>query len=495
MQQSSKKALILGLGNSGYVSAKFLSERGWSVKVADTRIKPGLLEKARETIPQMQFFGGNMDASLLEDESLVVISPGLSPYYSDAAAIVGKAKEKGIEVVGEIELFARELKRLKAFRGYSPKLIAITGTNGKTTTTMLSAAIVAAAGKSVCFAGNVGPNALSELDRLLKANELPEYWVLELSSFQLDTTESLRCTSAALLNVTEDHIDWHGSMEAYAASKAKIFSDGCIRILNRDDPMSLRFAEGAGCDKVFTFGTDAPEGLNAMGLIRENGHVWLAANLNMLGGERAKRSSAGSRPVSFETLRMIPQEKLPIRGMHNSMNALAASALCFAAGIDLTAILNTLAVYRGEAHRVQTALRTDTLEFVDDSKGTNVGATAAALGGFGDRKIVIILGGDGKGQDFEPLRAPLEAHARGVVLIGRDAPKFEKMLEGTSLEVRRASGMKGAVAECIAMAQAGDVVLLSPACASWDMFKDYADRSEQFIAAARELTGQGVASC
>ena len=476
MQTNSKKALVLGLGASGYTAAKFLSEHGWSVKICDTRKEPGLLTKARENIANFQFFGECMDKEILEDESLVVISPGLSPYYSQASSIVNEAQSRGIEVVGEIELFARELQRLKAERNYVPKIIGITGTNGKTTTTMLTSAIIKTAGKTICTAGNVGPNALGELDRLTKEDKLPEYWVLELSSFQLETTQSLRCDVATLLNVTEDHVDWHGSMDAYNRAKARIFTEGTVRVLNREDSVCMQYADPNV--SVMTFGIDEPKKINQFGLKKVAEEFWLSGNLN----------KQFSREGCCEWLSILPQNKLKIRGRHNVMNALASVALCLSCGVDLVDVIEALTVYGGEPHRVQTVLKTQDLEFVDDSKGTNVGATVAALSGFDQQKIVLILGGDGKGQDFSPLVNPVKEHARAVVLIGQEAPQLETLLKECNLPLCRASSMREAVKLCVEEAQKGDVVLLSPACASWDMFKNYVERSELFLKAAQELT-------
>jgi UDP-N-acetylmuramoylalanine--D-glutamate ligase len=461
-----KTALVLGLGASGFAAVSYLAKRGWKIAAADSRREPPYLARIKEEFPQVTFAAESNDAALLDGVSLLVLSPGISPDHSFFAPLVARARSLGIDIAGEIELFARELKRLRAFRGYAPKIIGITGTNGKTTTTMLSGHIVREAGHSVCVAGNVGPNALLELDKLLAANTLPEYWVLELSSFQLATTRSLECTAATVLNVTEDHIDWHGSFENYALDKARIYKPGTVRIFNRGDARSVRL--GADTARVsWSFGSDAPSAAHEFGTMGEGKGRVLAVNT----GDRKEV--------------LIAASELLIRGEHNVQNALAASALCFNAGIGLKSIASTLRSYKGEPHRVQKVLEGRGLEFIDDSKGTNVGATAAALKGFGSQKVVIILGGDGKGQDFSPLKEPVFAHARGVVLIGRDAPRIEAAIAGFPA-VRHASDMAQAVAECVAMAEEGDAVLLSPACASWDMFRDYAQRSEFFIEEARK---------
>lgn len=476
--QQTKKALIIGLGSSGDVSARFLISRGWSVRAIDTREKPARAQQLLNDFPEVEFQGGHLSVDSLDGVSLVVISPGLSPEYSEAAPIVKKARSLGIDVVGEIELFARELKRLRQFRGYRPQIIGITGTNGKTTTTMLSYHIVKESGKSVCVAGNVGPNALWELDKLLKANKLPEVWVLELSSFQLETTDSLVCDAAAILNVTEDHLDWHGGMENYVKAKAKIFSPSTVRVLNRDDATSLSFEKGVPAEQVLTFGVQAPARINEFGISDQGSMKWLSCWTKSTG----------------PTL-LLPQNALRIRGLHNAMNALAASALVSAIGVPMDPLLRALRDYRGEAHRVQSVLISSDIEYIDDSKGTNVGATEAALKGFGASQVVIILGGDGKGQEFKPLKDALKEHAAAVVLIGKDADKIEAEALPEDLPRVRAQNMQQAVRSARSFAKAGQVILLSPACASWDMFKDYADRSAQFIEAAREIAQEEGQPC
>lgn len=492
MSSKEKKALVLGLGNSGYTMAKFLHSRGWSLVLADTRTNPPKYQQLIDEGVESPCVWGEPSAGILEGCTLVAISPGLSPEHSLYAPLIQEARAKKIEVVGEIELFARELQRLRAFRNYRPKIIGITGTNGKTTTTILSSKMVEAAGHTVCCAGNVGPNALGCLDRLLKENQLPEYWVLELSSFQLETTSSLTCTSAALLNLTEDHVDWHGSIGRYLEAKARIFRGAQNRILNRGDSASFAFSEGAGKFNVFTFGLDKPRALNDFGVVEDGPVQWLAAELDLLAEKNKRRKLAEIEGPIHELVKLLPREELKIRGPHNVMNALAAAALCFSAGVDLKGIIEALDEYKGEPHRVEKIWEAQGLTFIDDSKGTNVGATAAALTGFPEKKVVIILGGDGKGQDFWLLKEPLVKHAHHAVIIGKDAPLFREVLETTDIAFTEATTMLDAVDKAIAVAQQGDFVLLSPACASWDMFKDYADRSAQFKAAAVALTGNKV---
>ncbi len=465
-----QKAIVVGLGASGLASVRYLVSQGWDITVLDTRECPPNLKVLQTEFPQIKFIGGDLENVQLDDESMLVLSPGISPYFSAIAPLVSSAKAREIDVVGEIELFARHLDKLKREKNYSPKVIGITGTNGKTTTTMLSAHIVSESGHSVCFAGNVGPNALAEVMRLEKQEKLPEYWVLELSSFQLETTSSLKCDAAALLNITEDHIDWHGSIAAYAAAKAKIFTKDTVRVLNRDDEVSISFAQGVNPALIRSFDLDAPAGKGEYGIEMLGSFPWLSC-----------------MDEEEEGINIIPANSLLIRGGHNKANALAAAALTMSTGIGLSDIQKALLTYRGEPHRVQTVLTSQNIEYIDDSKGTNVGATAAALKGFDERKVVIILGGDGKGQDFSPLKGPVQEHCRAVILIGRDAPLIEKVLQGVDIPMVHAKDMKEAVLACRANAFEGDVILLSPACASWDMFKDYADRSQQFIDCAKEI--------
>lgn len=481
MQKKDKKVvLVLGLGASGEAVARFLSGRGYAIRVFDTRKEPARLSKVQQDISAFEFFGGTFPGvdKLFEGVEFIVISPGLSLEHSEVSGIVKAAGQKGVEVIGEIEVFARELQKLREERGYDPIVIGITGTNGKTTTTMLTGEIAREAGLHVCVAGNVGPNAVTELDKWLKKGLLPEIWVLELSSFQLETTFSLKCHSAALLNVTEDHIDWHGSMEKYIEAKKKIFSSQTRRILNRDDSLSMTAAEGVDPELVYTFGADAPEKPNEWGLLPEGALSWLATKVS-----------------DSKVKRLIPENALRIRGTHNKMNALAASALAYTAGIGLESICAALRNYRGEPHRVQSVLISSGIEYIDDSKGTNVGATIAALSVFEPGKVIIILGGDGKGQDFAPLAPVVRKYAKAAVFIGTDGKKIHDVVNFPGLKTAFAKNMQEAVSQCRAFAIEGDTVLLSPACASWDTFIDYADRARQFALAAQEIAASEGQPC
>ena len=481
MQQ---KALVVGLGASGEACTKFLLKRQWQVRATDTRSEPPALSRLSDT-EGFSFVSLQEAQAQLKDCNLLVMSPGISPWHSAVTPLVRSAQSLGIEVVGEIELFARELLRLKSEKAYEPKVIAVTGTNGKTTTTVLTTKMAAASGLKAVAAGNIGPNAVTELDRYLESGELPDVWVLELSSFQLETTSSLAPDAAALLNITQDHLDWHGGMNEYVAAKGKIFAhEKTARILNRDDTTVMNFA--AHDRRVFTFGTNEPQHPNEWGLVKEDGIVWLAFNEDD-SVQLTKRKVLEGHVLQ----RLMPEDALHIRGRHNSMNALAALALIYAAGLPISDALRALAQYRGEPHRVEYVMTVNGVDYIDDSKGTNVGATVAALEGLGANgtKLVVILGGDGKGQDFSPIADSMGKHARAAVLIGRDAPLIEKALQGAEYPIIHAKDMPQAVQKASELAQPHDCVLLSPACASWDMFKDYAQRSAIFIASAKTLAG------
>ena len=384
------------------------------------------------------------------------------------------------------------LQALRETRGYAPAVLAITGTNGKTTVTSLTGQLVAHAGKTVAVAGNIGPTLLDTLAAHLDANTLPEVWVLELSSFQLDGVTGFEPTAAVVLNVTQDHLDWHGSMSAYAAAKARIFGATGLMVLNRDDaavmamlPPPVRAKLQKPVERPYTsFGTDMPQRPGDFGIEEVNGMVWLVRALEA--DETRRKRKEAAEELHFQ--RLMPVDVLRIRGRHNASNALAALALCAAAGCALGPILFGLREYRGEPHRVEPIGILNEVEFFDDSKGTNVGATVAALQGLGaDRKVVLILGGEGKGQDFAPLAAPVARYARAVVLIGRDAPLIRNALQNAGVTLVDAASMEDAVAQANQRAHAGDAVLMSPACASFDMFDNYEHRARVFIAAVRDL--------
>lgn len=375
----------------------------------------------------------------------------------------------------------------EAPKGYTPAVLAITGTNGKTTVTSLTGQLVERAGKTVAVAGNIGPTLLDTLSAHIDAGTLPDVWVLELSSFQLDGVQGFEPTAATVLNLTQDHLDWHGDMKSYAAAKARIFGARGLMILNRDDagvmamlppPLRVKLQRPQIRTHV-TFGAAMPLRPGDYGIERVNGMTWLVRALEADETQKRKRGAVVEEEIFLQ--RLMPADALRIRGRHNAMNALAALALASAAGCALGPMLYGLREYRGEPHRVESVAIVDQVEFFDDSKGTNVGATAAALVGLGEeRRVVVILGGEGKGQDFEPLAEPVRQYARAVVLIGRDAPIIEAALAATGVSLLHAASMHDAVKLAGARANPGDAVLLSPACASFDMFKDYAHRAEVF---------------
>ncbi|MFC0251244.1 UDP-N-acetylmuramoyl-L-alanine--D-glutamate ligase [Massilia consociata] len=500
MTYEGKSALVLGLGESGLAMAQWLARCGARVRVADTRTEPQRLFALRQAVPTAEFVGGDasgaFDESLLDGMDFVAVSPGLAP-ERELARIAPAAQERAIPVWGEIELFAQALAHLRTERAYAPKVIAITGTNGKTTVTSLTGLLCRRAGLSTRVAGNISPAALDVLRECLDGDELPQAWVLELSSFQLHTTASLQADAATVLNVTQDHLDWHGSMDAYAADKARIFGPATVRVLNRNDAIVMRMgpADTPAADvPAYTFGTDEPLEPDSFGLLNERGVLWLA-NAVALDDEAPKKLKKGELPPPVEVAvnRLMPADALKIRGLHNASNALAALALCRACGLPLAPLLHGLREYAGEPHRVELVASIDGVDYYDDSKGTNVGATVAALEGLGkafageDQQILLIAGGDGKGQDFAPLALPASRHVRAVLLIGRDAPAVRAAIEPTGVPVFDLPGLPEAVRRAAGLARPGDAVLLSPACASLDMFTNYAHRAQVFVEAVRDI--------
>jgi UDP-N-acetylmuramoylalanine--D-glutamate ligase len=485
-----KKVLVLGLGESGLAMALWLARCGAAVRIADTRSTPERLPQLQEKIPAAEFVVGAFAASLLDGIDIVALSPGLAP-NRELAEIVPAAAERNIPLWSEIELFAQALAALKDERGYAPKVLAITGTNGKTTVTSLTGLLCRRAGLTVQVAGNISPAALDVLREALDNDSLPQAWVLELSSFQLHSTFSLQADAATVLNVTQDHLDWHGDMQAYAADKAKIFGAGTVRVLNRDDAWVMRMAspQSVAC----SFGADEPDQANSFGLIEENGMQWLVVAESEEEGQKKRRRKGSEEEVPLSIKRLMPTDALKIRGRHNAMNALAALALCRAIDLPLAALLHGLREYTGEPHRVEPVACISGVDYYDDSKGTNVGATVAALTGLGTgmadsgRKLVLIAGGDGKGQDFAPLAEPVTRYVRAVLLIGKDAGSIRAALADTGVEIADFSSLPAATLRAAELAQAGDAVLLSPACASLDMFKNYAHRAEVFIDTVREI--------
>ncbi|AYR22578.1 UDP-N-acetylmuramoyl-L-alanine--D-glutamate ligase [Herbaspirillum rubrisubalbicans] len=691
MNYSGKHVLVLGLGESGLAMARWLVYCGASVRVADTRSEAALAERLaalRADAPEAQaVLGQPLAAALLDGIDFVAVSPGLAP-EGELAPLMPVIAERGLPLWGEIELFAQALLALREETLYQPKILAITGTNGKTTVTRLTGLLCQRAGLSVQVAGNISPAALdvlreavikdqvflaelaeqdalaaaqaqaeaeaqaaqqavldaqqaaeaekhrraaarieeaaaiavpvmaqqaapnappeqpeSQLDLLAptvdgpepengqpatdapadsaeaaseaqaeagseavaeaevgnaanedfvtstveatlqvasdvvpqadpdapattgeamslgdfmevsrKAEEealvevppppppeptyrgsMPQAWVLELSSFQLHTTHSLQAHAATVLNLTQDHLDWHGSMEHYAADKARIFGQDTVRVLNRDDALVMEMASTAA--PLSTFGLDEPDTPNSFGLVNDNGMLWLANAFVHEDDEvpegKRRRKQKDMLPPPVTVKRLMPADALKIRGAHNAMNALAALALCRAIDLPMAPLLHGLREYTGEPHRVELVGVIQEVEYYDDSKGTNVGATVAALNGLGlggrPNRIVLIAGGDGKGQDFSPLDLPVQKYARAVLLIGRDAPAVRTALADSGVELIDCASLEQAVEQAGQIAKAGDIVLLSPACASLDMFRNYAHRAEVFVDAVHEL--------
>ena len=584
--------LILGLGASGLAMARWCARHGAVVTVADTREAPPQLATLQAEWPEVRFVSGVFSAALIEGTPIRAVfrSPGLAPEV--VAPVVDAARAAGLWQGGELSLFAAGLQDLRERFAYAPQLLAITGTNGKTTVTSLTGQLVARAGKTVKVAGNIGPTLLDTLSeamaqaevdaQLLEQQEreaeeaeqaeaarlaaearagdaasaqtddpapaeedaqasgdalaseaaqpeegseeqgdeeaeddaedeadkapvlqapvrlsamarvLPQVWVLELSSFQLDSCEGFEPTAATVLNVTQDHLDWHGSMKAYADAKARIFGQQALMVLNREDPAVMAMLPEPVRVKLqkpvvrahATFGGDMPQRPGDWGIETVNGMTWLVRAMEA--DETRKRRKDEEQELHIQ--RLMPADALRIRGRHNAVNALAALALASSAGCALAPMLYGLREYRGEPHRVAPVAIVHDIEYSDDSKGTNVGATVAALQGLGaDRRLVVILGGDGKGQDSTPLLAPVSQHVRAAVLIGRDAPLIRQTLQGAGVTLQDAGDLSEAVRLASQLAQSGDAVLLSPACASLDMFRHYEHRAEVFRAAVAEL--------
>ncbi len=586
MQQlHNQSVLILGLGDSGLAMARWCVRNGAQVQVVDTRAEPPHLAALRAELPQVKFVHGEFEANLVvgQDVRAVFKSPGLSP--ESVAPVWNAAVVAGLWVGTELTLFAQALTDLQNSMAYHPKVLAITGTNGKTTVTSLTGQLLERAGKRVAVAGNIGPTLLDTLSHALdKAVEeqaaadviaaqeaaelavdeaaaeqaraaaeakekaaaaqsaqmaldaeeaaqvgaaddetyavdlpplvppppppadhpyLPQVWVLELSSFQLEGVDNFEPTAATVLNLTQDHLDWHGSMDGYGAAKARIFGKRGVLVLNREDAGVMAMLDSAPVDvpevaakpsraktpKVqvrahLTFGGDMPQRPGDYGIEIVNGMTWLVRALEA--DETRKRKKDDEEEIHFQ--RLMPADALRIRGRHNALNALAALALAGNAGGDLAPMLFGLREYQGEPHRVEAVTILNGVEYFDDSKGTNVGATVAALHGLGvDRRLVVILGGDGKGQDFAPLSEPVSRYARAVVLIGRDAPALREVLQHSGVKLLDAATLEDAVRHASEQAHSGDAVLLSPACASMDMFRNYAHRAEVFVNAVNHL--------
>ena len=570
---------VVGLGDSGLAMARWLVAQGAEVRICDSRENPPRLADWMREHREVRFSGGTLDLSQstwLENVDCLAWSPGLSPYQGPAAGLAALARERAIPVVGEIELFCRAI----AQEPEPPRLIAITGTNGKTTTSCLLAHLLEAAGVEVALAGNVGPPALEALLERRQRGISPAVWVLELSSFQLEFAPSLAPHVATILNLSEDHLDWHPSLAAYGAAKQQIFARAGVCVWNRDDgvtqpaPISgvrrtarraavqdldtsapeleptvlgvladtpaqasevaadqasqataqasqeagheagdeagellrmpaplARLSGPAPGDRVaMSFGLDAPTRLGDFGMVWDGGLPWLAEGVAADMSLRRRALAPGKVAVRANLL--MPADALRIRGRHNQANALAALALARAAGVPMARLLHGLREYVGEPHRCESVAIIDDVEYVDDSKGTNVGATVAALNGLAQStgypaapRLLLIAGGDGKGQSFEPLADPVARHAKAVFLIGQDAWRLRAALENTGVELLDCATLEQAVDAAAERARTGDLVLLSPACASFGMFRNYLHRSEVFAAAVQQLAHRRGQPC
>lgn len=445
-----KKVLVLGLGETGLSSLRWLATQGARLSVADTRENPPGLDILKAELPQVSIHTGAFKAASFADADLIVASPGVALSESEVQAAV----QRGVSVLGDVELFAQ-------YRPTSAKVIAITGANGKTTVTTLVGEICKAAGLKTIVAGNIG---LPVLDALMM--ETPDVYVLELSSFQLETTSNLQIDAATMLNLSEDHMDRYASFQDYAIAKARIFYNAKLQVLNRDDAWSMMMARPKLAQVTFGLDNDTDNNNEetSYGLKQVDGDTWLCE------GDKE----------------LINLQDLKIVGLHNAANALAAVALCRGIGVDYAHIIQTLYNFKGLPHRVEWVANIDDVDYYDDSKGTNVGATCAALTGLA-QKVVLIAGGEGKGQDFTPLAAAVAENASAVVLIGRDAPLIEAVLIPTNIPLYQAIDLPEAVNIAKKLAKADEAVLLSPACASFDMFKNYVHRAEVFVAAVNRL--------
>jgi UDP-N-acetylmuramoylalanine--D-glutamate ligase len=446
MTLNGKQVLVLGLGDTGLSALRWLKAQGANLSVADTREAPPGMNALKAEFPELKINTGPFNEHLFKEVALVVISPGVP--LNDG--VIQSAIANGVEVIGDVELFAR-------YRNKNAKVIAITGANGKTTVTTLVGEMCKAAGLKTIVAGNIG---LPVLDAL--SMETPDVYVLELSSFQLETTSTLAIDAATMLNLSEDHMDRYDSFQDYAVAKARIFYHAHLQVLNREDAWSMLMARPKLAQ--VTFGLSASDDEASYGLMQNDDGLWLCQGSKTL--------------ININDLKIV--------GLHNAANAMAAVALCRGIGVDYAPIIQTLYAFKGLPHRVEWVANINNVDYFDDSKGTNVGATCAALEGLA-QKVVLIAGGDGKGQDFSPLRESVANNARAVVLIGRDAPLIEKVLLQTNVPLYQAADLPEAVSIAQKIAQKDDAVLLSPACASFDMFKNYIHRAEVFVAAVNLL--------
>lgn len=443
-------SVVVGLGVTGLSCLRHLARLGESLAAVDSRENPPLLAEVRAMFPDLPLHLGGFQSDFLHSAGRLVVSPGVSLEEGPLHA----ARDAGVEVIGDIELFARQCDR---------PVVAVTGSNGKSTVATLVHQMIEHSGFASALGGNIGTPALD-----LLAGPVPDYFVLELSSFQLQTTASLNAAAAVVLNVTEDHMDRHHDLSDYAAAKERVYQGSGAMVLNLDDPVVRAMARPQRPCLGFTLGQP---GRGQFGVRRKGGESWLCRG----------------------TEKFLVTRELGIRGEHNHANALAALALGTAIGLPKDGMCRALRSFAGLPHRCRWVARIDEVDWVNDSKGTNVGAACAAIRGIAaGRNVILIAGGDGKGADFAPLADVVAAHVKEIVLIGRDASQIARAVGGRA-PVQYATDMNAAVAACALAAAAGDVVLLSPACASFDMFTNYMARGDAFVAAVRELA-RGVAA-
>ena len=450
MDNDKRFSLIAGLGKTGHSIACYLRRKNCPFVMIDTRLDPADLDEFRLEFPDVDIFLGEIPESLYESIVEIISSPGVpldSPFML-------KAIEKKIPIYGDVECLAREI---------DAPVIAITGTNGKSTVTTLVGEMAKTAGLTVAVAGNIGMPVLD----LLENADRYELWVLELSSFQLDLTASLTPAAATILNISADHLDRHHTLQSYMNAKQRVYHQASVMIYNRDDEQT-KPSESVNktIHSEMSYGLDTPEE-----------------------GQWGIRSINNTIYLAYGSQNILPVASLKIKGRHNWSNALAACALAYAAGIDIQCMVTVLTQFTGLPHRAQWVRSIDGVDWINDSKGTNVGATSSAILGIGDSmqgKIVLIAGGLGKGADFSPLRAPMADHVSTLVLIGKDADKMEQALS-SAVKVLRATSLEEAVRVAHQQAKPGDVVMLSPACASQDMFRDFNHRGEVFASEVNAL--------
>ena len=486
MNWQDKGILVLGAGDTGVSVVRWAERMGARVRVADTRENPPGLDELRSKYPHVEFVGGawrdDIADTLFRDAELVVASPGVAVAGPACDPALARAIAQGKTVVGDVELFAWEQNEL-ANKGKRPKMIGITGSNGKSTVTAMAGAMCRAAGLKTVVAGNIG---VPVIDAMLDARDTgqPDVYVVELSSFQLETTHSLEVDAAAMLNLSQDHLDRYRSMEDYAAAKRRIFLHAHRQVLNREDPASLAMRDSRmNSPNPSTFGVDA--GASAGASTGASGHQFgITDNWLMQGSQR-----------------LLALSDMPVAGLHNAANALAAFALCRAIGCDADKLATGLRNFKGLPHRLEFVGIVNGITFYDDSKGTNVASTVAALNGM-SVPVVLIAGGIGKEQDFSPLAEPVRKRARSVVLIGKDARLIEAAISAKDMQatnaisatkagahpsIIHAGSMADAVNQSYTAALPGDAVLLSPACSSFDMFRNYHHRGDVFAECVRQL--------